>query len=53
MDAVYVKACAKLNLFLDITGKRDDGYHLLRSVMQSIDLFDYVKVQKGETLSVC
>ena len=52
MDSVFVKACAKLNLFLDITGKRDDGYHLLSSVMQSIDLFDYVRVQKNETLSV-
>lgn len=52
MDFVFVKACAKLNLFLDITGKRDDGYHLLRSVMQSVDYFDYVKMQKSETLSV-
>ena len=52
MDYVSVKACAKLNLFLDITGKRDDGYHLLRSVMQSIDYFDYVTIQKSDALSV-
>lgn len=39
-----VKAFAKINLILDITGKRDDGYHLLRTVMQSIDLFDSISI---------
>ena len=34
------KAYAKINLTLDITGRRDDGYHELRSVMQTINLFD-------------
>lgn len=38
-------AHAKLNLFLDITGKRADGYHLLETVMQSIDLADIVTVE--------
>lgn len=52
MDSISVKACAKLNLFLDITGKRKDGYHLLRSVMQSIDYFDYVTIRKNDSLSV-
>ena len=37
-------ACAKLNLYLDITGRRDDGYHLLETVMQSISLADVVTV---------
>ena len=37
-------ACAKLNLYLDITGRRGDGYHLLETVMQSVDLCDYVTV---------
>lgn len=39
---VVVEAPAKINLFLDITGKRADGYHLLHSVMQSIDLSDKI-----------
>lgn len=49
MDSINVKAPAKLNLFLDITGKLDNGYHSVRSVMQSIDYFDYVKISKNES----
>ena len=35
-----VPAPAKLNLFLHITGRRDDGYHLLQSVFMLIDWCD-------------
>ena len=35
-----IKAYAKINLFLDITGKRPDGYHDIVSVMQTVDLHD-------------
>lgn len=35
---INLKAYAKLNLFLNITGKLDNGYHTLEMVMQSIDL---------------
>lgn len=38
--SVTVKSYAKLNLYLEITGRRDDGYHMLKSVMQSISLYD-------------
>ena len=44
MSAAAERACAKLNLALDILGKRPDGYHDLRMVMQSIDLADEVTV---------
>jgi len=37
-----VQAPAKINLFLDIVGKRSDGYHLVNMVMQSVSLFDEV-----------
>lgn len=33
-------ACAKINLGLDVVGVREDGYHLLRMIMQQIDLYD-------------
>lgn len=39
-----VFANAKLNLYLDITGRREDGYHELETVMQSIDLSDIVDI---------
>jgi 4-diphosphocytidyl-2-C-methyl-D-erythritol kinase len=39
---VLLSAPAKLNLYLHITGKRDDGYHLLDTVFQLIDLQDTV-----------
>ena len=44
------RACAKLNLYLDITGVLPDGYHELRSVMQSITLWDVVDVQPADEI---
>lgn len=41
-------ANAKINLFLDITGVRADGYHLLETSMQSVDLSDIVEISKTE-----
>ena len=38
-------AFAKINLSLDVLGKRDDGYHGILSVMQSIALYDYVTIK--------
>lgn len=48
MSVTYC-ACAKVNLYLDITGRREDGYHLLNTVMQSIDLCDIVTVELNDT----
>lgn len=45
MKEISLCAYAKLNLYLDITGKRNDGYHLLETVMQSIDLCDIVTIR--------
>lgn len=41
-----MKAYAKVNISLDIVGKREDGYHLLRMIMQNIDLYDDITVEK-------
>lgn len=46
MDKISVRCPAKINLSLDVTGKRDDGYHLLKMIMQSVELFDTVNVVK-------
>lgn len=43
------KAYGKVNLGLDITGRREDGYHLVRMVMQSVDIFDTLTFEKIET----
>lgn len=49
---VIVNAPAKVNLSLDITGKRDDGYHLLEMVMQSVDLSDTVTIENGKNKGI-
>ena len=48
-----VKAYGKVNLGLDVTGKRDDGYHLVRMIMQSVDIYDEVTLNAEESGSDC
>lgn len=49
-QAITIKANAKINLTLEVTGKRPDGYHELRSIMQSVSLHDIVTVSaEGES----
>ena len=42
---IHMKARAKLNLGLDVLGKRPDGYHDIRTVMQTIDLYDELELE--------
>ncbi len=49
MATVKIKAAAKVNLTLDITGKRADGYHDIRTVMQSVGLFDTITLTENDT----
>ncbi|NLZ45811.1 MAG: 4-(cytidine 5'-diphospho)-2-C-methyl-D-erythritol kinase [Clostridiales bacterium] len=39
-QTINIKAPAKINLVLDVVGKRPDGYHTLKSIMQSVSLYD-------------
>ena len=39
---ISIKSPAKINLHLEIIGKRDDGFHELAMIMQNIELFDYL-----------
>lgn len=48
MSGLTVASAAKINLSLDVVGKREDGYHLLETVMQSIDLFDRIELHITE-----
>ena len=45
---MFIKAYAKVNLGLDITGKREDGYHLLKMIMQTVDLYDEIEINKSD-----
>lgn len=47
-----IKAYAKVNLSLDVIGKRADGYHTLCSVFQSVSLCDVVEINKADSISV-
>lgn len=47
MTTLYEGAFAKLNLTLDVLGKREDGYHDLQSVMQTISVRDDVEIDIG------
>ena len=42
------KAYAKINLGLDVTGRRADGYHMVRMIMQTVDLYDVLSFSKTE-----
>ena len=49
-NIISLKAHAKVNLFLEILGKRDDGYHEIETIMQEIDLADnlqFEEIQEG------
>ena len=49
MNQIELKALAKINLGLDVLGRRENGYHDVRMIMQSIYLYDEVKIEKKDT----
>ena len=56
MDRIKEIGYAKVNLHLDITGRTDDGYHTVQTVMQSISLCDEVMLTRradGEIVITC
>lgn len=44
-----LKAFAKINLGLDVIGRREDGYHQVRMIMQTIRMFDQLEIEKSST----
>ncbi|TCH64344.1 4-(cytidine 5'-diphospho)-2-C-methyl-D-erythritol kinase [Acinetobacter sp. ANC 4862] len=49
---IRVPSPAKLNLFLHITGRRDNGYHELQSIFQLIDLTDWLEFTQTDDLTI-
>ncbi len=47
-NIISLKAPAKINLFLEILGKRDDGYHEIETIMQEIDLADNLQFEETQ-----
>lgn len=46
MDEISLKALAKINLGLDVIRRREDGYHEVRMIMQTVHLFDRLMIAK-------
>ena len=47
MKEITIQAPAKINLFLEVFGKRGDGYHEIETVMAPVGLFDQIIVRQG------
>ncbi|MDO4499984.1 MAG: 4-(cytidine 5'-diphospho)-2-C-methyl-D-erythritol kinase [Erysipelotrichaceae bacterium] len=45
-----IRAYCKVNLALDVIGKREDGYHELRMIMVPVNFYDDIKIEKNDTM---
>ena len=50
MKRIKVKAYAKINLVLDVIGRRPDGYHEVETILQSVDLYDELRFAPASTI---
>lgn len=48
MDKIVLNAMAKINLGLDVLRRRENGYHDVKMIMQTVDIYDTLKFQKRE-----
>lgn len=48
MERIQLKALGKINLGLDVLGKRENGYHDVRMIMQTVYLYDEVTLEKRQ-----
>ena len=48
MKSIELKSRAKINLSIDVLGKREDGYHLVEMIMQTIDLYDIINITEND-----
>ena len=47
-----MKSYAKINLFLEVLGKNEKNYHILKSLICFLDIFDKIEIKKSEKLSI-
>ena len=47
-DHLELKAYGKINLGLDVVRKREDGYHEVRMIMQTVHIFDQLQLEKRQ-----
>ena len=52
MDSVVIKAMAKVNLGLDVLRRRENGYHDVKMVMQTVNLYDTLTISKTENAQI-
>jgi 4-diphosphocytidyl-2-C-methyl-D-erythritol kinase len=52
MENIEIKTPAKINLGLNITGKRPDGYHNIETVFYPVNLFDNITIELSDKLSI-
>ena len=48
MNSITLKSRAKINLSIDVLGKRQDGYHLVEMIMQTIDLYELIEINEKD-----
>lgn len=48
MESITLKAMAKINLGLDVIRRREDGYHEVRMIMQTVGLYDELSFRRQE-----
>ena len=49
MRKIKVRTPAKINLTLEVINRRDDGFHNIQSIMQAVNLYDYLTFELSES----
>lgn len=52
MDELKLKALAKINIGLDVLQRREDGYHDVRMIMQTVHLYDWLTIRKSKEAGI-
>jgi len=52
LEKISLKAPAKINLYLRVMSKREDGYHNIESLMQAVDIYDEITLEKSDTIEL-